>query len=392
MINCVNEKKMVDCTGCGACALVCPKDAISYKEDKLGYIIADIDDARCVSCGRCQRVCHRFVNCDSKNVITHTQSYYGWSCDDRVLKKSTSGGIIHEIANLALENGMKVIGVTYDCNENKAKHIIISRKEDLNKIEGSKYLQSEISDTLKSIDWNEKYLVIGTPCQIYGVYQYASQIEKKDNFIFVDFFCHGYPGYQFWRQYLGEIRSSGIEKLQKVEFRCKERGWGKFLIKITGDNGIYYGDGERDLFNLVFLSDATIHESCFSCKFRFDMLYADIRVGDYWGERFLNNTTGVSVITAHSLRGNEILTRLRDSKKIYIDEIEFDELYRIKAGKTRGYKKIPVYHDKCIGELKRDGIISKKSIRRLRQRRKVVQIVVSIFLNGKKVLNRRRLR
>lgn len=45
------------CCGCGACANICPKGAITMKPDKWGYSYPVVDSSRCVSCGACKKVC-----------------------------------------------------------------------------------------------------------------------------------------------------------------------------------------------------------------------------------------------------------------------------------------------------------------------------------------------
>lgn len=44
-------KNKKTCCGCGACASICPKEAISMKPDNQGFIYPVIDSDLCVSCG-----------------------------------------------------------------------------------------------------------------------------------------------------------------------------------------------------------------------------------------------------------------------------------------------------------------------------------------------------
>lgn len=46
------------CTGCTACSYVCPTKAISMQEDEEGFCYPAIDESKCISCGKCLRVCH----------------------------------------------------------------------------------------------------------------------------------------------------------------------------------------------------------------------------------------------------------------------------------------------------------------------------------------------
>lgn len=44
------------CSTCGACAAVCPRDAISYEITTAGRIYASVNK-ECIDCGLCSKVC-----------------------------------------------------------------------------------------------------------------------------------------------------------------------------------------------------------------------------------------------------------------------------------------------------------------------------------------------
>ena len=46
-----------DCSGCSACASVCPVRAISMKPDEEGFLYPVIDASKCIGCYRCTRTC-----------------------------------------------------------------------------------------------------------------------------------------------------------------------------------------------------------------------------------------------------------------------------------------------------------------------------------------------
>ena len=50
------EKKS-ECCGCTACYAICPKSAITMKEDEEGFEYPVIDSNLCVRCYMCMRVC-----------------------------------------------------------------------------------------------------------------------------------------------------------------------------------------------------------------------------------------------------------------------------------------------------------------------------------------------
>lgn len=50
----INKNK---CTSCTACATICPKKAITIKEDKDGFTYPVIDQEKCIDCGLCKKTC-----------------------------------------------------------------------------------------------------------------------------------------------------------------------------------------------------------------------------------------------------------------------------------------------------------------------------------------------
>lgn len=61
-----------------------------------------------------------------------------------------SGGVFTLLASLVIEKGGIVYGASFN-NENTVEHIEIDKVNDLNKLRGSKYVQSKIGNTYSKI-------------------------------------------------------------------------------------------------------------------------------------------------------------------------------------------------------------------------------------------------
>lgn len=74
---------------------------------------------------------------------------------------------------------------------------------------GSKYIQSIPSGIISQFDKQDKYLVVGTPCQIAGLVKYIETKRfDRNKFLLVDFHCHGVPSYIVWDKYVEYVKNA----------------------------------------------------------------------------------------------------------------------------------------------------------------------------------------
>lgn len=305
----INISKFDHCFGCGVCAAACPKKIISMYINEDGFFSPKVDETRCVECGICLDVCafnHDEICQQSFKPI----STAAWSNDADTRFNCTSGGAAYEIAKLLLADGYKVCGVRYDISQQKAEHIIVTNEEELKLTVGSKYIQSETFSAFSQFKLSEKYFVVGTPCQIDSLRLWIRKRKWEDNFILMDFFCHSVPSVLMWKKYL---EYTGIKNPDIVQFRNKRNGWpDSTTVLITGDGREWFSAlSKGDLFYAFFLGDRCPNECCVKeCKYKQQKSAADIRIGDLWGYKYINNQKGVNSLVAFTHKGSEIIRRL----------------------------------------------------------------------------------
>lgn len=104
--------------------------------------------------------------------IDKLKAYAARNKNKRILEQSSSGGIFTLIANEILERHGVVFGVAFDENYSII-HTYAENKKDCEKFRGSKYVQSQIGDSLKKVkeflEDGRYVLFTGTPCQIEGL-------------------------------------------------------------------------------------------------------------------------------------------------------------------------------------------------------------------------------
>ncbi|MGU8243040.1 Coenzyme F420 hydrogenase/dehydrogenase, beta subunit C-terminal domain [Clostridium perfringens] len=381
------------CTGCGVCATICPTRCIDIKLNNNGFYKASVSEEKCVDCQMCQRVCYKFISTfgdfkikqeESFN-INNSNVYLSYALDNETRLKSSSGGIGTELVKYALDNNCSVCGAEYNYNQNKVNHIIFDSQDGITRIRGSKYIPSSTLDAFSKFDNNKKYLVIGTPCQIYGLRK-SSELKKKDNFIFVDFFCHGTPSLNLWYKYLDYIkREYDIDEIVTLDFRNKDEGWHKFSMKIIGKNGrVYSKNLDEDMFMQFFLQNVDLSESCHDCKLRFNKIYSDIRLGDFWGPKCNNDELGTSIVLSNTAKGEKILKELNgifleevsfEDLKLsqYIEKLEVPKIRTIVQEEIKGIKKIEEIYNENIVPMKRKKIRKYIFIRIINKLKKIAK-------------------
>lgn len=323
-----NISSVHDCYGCGVCATACGRKIIEIGLNEDGFYEPHITDSnKCTNCGICTEVC-AYLHEDLSLQNQEIHPYAAWSKDYLVRRKCSSGGAGFEIGKYLLGQGYKVCGVRYNAEKNRAEHYIATNVEELIPSAGSKYIQSYTVDGFKAINRKEKYLVTGSPCQIDSFRRYIRKFRCEDNFVLLDFFCHGVPSMLVWRKYT-EWAEKQVGKITYASWRNKWTGWhDSWAMGIDGEEHgekINWHDSydmlirgkksyiesrlsQGDMFYQLFLGDCCLGKQCYDhCKYKYNRSSADIRIGDLWGTTYNDNEDGVSGAVAFTEKGNEIL-------------------------------------------------------------------------------------
>lgn len=343
-----NISKIKDCYGCGVCAISCPLRIIEIKQNFKGFwepVI--VDQSRCIECGLCLKNCAYYHDKISVNNIP-IGSYAGWSKDKHIRYISSSGGVCYEICKYFILKGYKVCGVKYDNETNIVAHVICSSIKDLNQITGSKYLQSYTLKGFEELNSKEKFVIIGTPCQIDSIRRYIKNKKIEDNYILIDFFCHGVPSSKLWQKFSNYLNQN-IGKFDSVTWRNKIDGWHKsYRLDIKAFLGEYHHTGQKfdDFFSLYF-SNAALSPACFDkCKYKQEHSSADIRVGDMWGLKYEKNNDGINSILCFTDKGNNAIHEINCVIKSHsLDEVLSGQMKSVPARNVFFYKLNPLIID-----------------------------------------------
>ena len=98
-----------DCSGCEACANICPKNAITMTRDAEGFAYPKINPELCIKCGRCDATCPA-LNFKAKKIDKLPPTFVAIYDDAKILRHSAAGGVFTALSELVLKDGGIIFG------------------------------------------------------------------------------------------------------------------------------------------------------------------------------------------------------------------------------------------------------------------------------------------
>lgn len=308
------------CTGCAACANICPKNCILMRADEEGFLYPEIDEEKCVNCNVCEKVCP--INYPPEDCSVK-EGYVARYNKNDVVKDSTSGGMCTAFADYVFGEGGIVYGAGYD-KDMKVTHMAAYSNVDIKNLRGSKYVQSNINNSYKKIKASlEKGKIVcffGTPCQVAGLKKFLK--KEYDNLITVDLVCHGVSSPKLFEQYTDYLKNKYHSNIKDIRFRNKTYGYHSGTMKIEFESGrTYYGSARVDYMLKAYFSGACSRYSCYQCSYKKEERCSDFTIFDSWHIEKLvdgqkDDDKGYTNIFVHTDKGVRIFREI-SNKLIY---------------------------------------------------------------------------
>lgn len=311
----MEESRKETCCGCSACMCACPVHAIDMQSDNQGFLYPKIKEELCIHCGICEHICPYNENEHSR--ISDLQKVFAVKNKDELTRiHSSSGGFFYELAQDILRKNGFVYGAVFD-EEFKVVHMRGTSKEDICKMQGAKYVQSDLNHVFEAVKKDlledKTVLFTGCPCQVDGLIHYLKNC-KQEKLITCDLVCHGVNSPKLWKDYLTHLKKE--KEIVSISFRDKSLGWRKSSMHIQMEHKDYLENANYDCFYQAFFSGVGLRPSCFACKYANLNRKSDITMGDFWGiEQVypeLDDNKGTSLILLNSDKGKEAFLNIEN--------------------------------------------------------------------------------
>lgn len=328
------------CTGCGLCKSF--KDVSLYNDEK-GYLTPKINHSEI---DFCSKVCpaggkalDRYQNGTIWGIYRNVA--LGWSLDNEIRKKSSSGGVLTTLCIYILENHLVdgVIQTRRAIEDIRKTETIVSRtKEDVLSCMGSRYTTSSPLMNLNELLRNgERYAFVGKPCDVSALRLYMDEVnpELKSQIKYLfSFFCAGQPSLHANNKLVKALGGEKLEECQDLQYRGN--GWPGYATLTKKDGSKQQMDYETSWMKIL---GRDVRKICRFCADGTGEL-ADISCGDAWylGENNRPDFTerpGRNVIFARTEQGEHLLREVIESGQI------ISEVFEPEQG---GLKKMQPYH------------------------------------------------
>ena len=332
------------CIGCGICAALCPKTALTIVEcEETGMYLPRLDSSKCIHCGICLRICPGnepdFRKLSSMifsqkpkcpTVGNYISCYSGYAVNRNTRFKSTSGGLISALAAFALEDGIADgVLVTRANSQNplRPRSFIARSKEDVMSAMGSKYCPVSLDSALDEIlETDGRYIIVGLPCHIQGIRKAQILNKKLKNRISLVFglVCNHTPTFHATDFLLKKFNISD-DRITKLDYRTN--GWPGYMKIVIDDcaehfipfSSLYYWGY---VFQKFFWP-----KRCMVCNDKLCQL-ADIIFMDAWLPEFSSDRTGSSLIIVRSKKGELFVSKAIEREIVKLQPISVENVLR----------------------------------------------------------------
>lgn len=320
-----------DCTGCTACVAACPVDCIKMVVDEEGFLYPE-SDSRCISCGKCQRVC------PSRNQRVMDKGFVqkAFACktkEKEVWLQSSSGGAFTEICTAWNEGKVFIAGAAWDGLE--VMHTCVQGLDNIGKLCKSKYIASNMGRTFldmkEYLESGKRVVFCGTPCQVIGLKNFLG--IDYENLLTIDLICHGVGSPTVFKECIKAIEKKFHCSVSRYEFRAKRNTYTQNHIQrlITKSHKTFLI--ENDYYMQLFLNQLCLRPCCGeNCKYRNQNRTGDFTIGDFkkLGKVFpklCGEKGNYSTIIVNNEKADKLLPILRKRLVMYECDLNYIKKY-----------------------------------------------------------------
>jgi len=307
--------------------------------NSAGFLVAEVDNSRCIDCGLCLEVCpgkglpSNIPEFDDAFWGHNISAYLGHANDVELWKNGQSGGIVSALLLFLLEADLidGAIVNNFDLQKKRPSAIIARNRADIVGAQGSIYAQSAVNEV--ALKTRERVAAVVLGCQAEGIMlSRINKVHHPSPTYTIGLMCAGnYSGKMIDRL----LSKSKLDKERSTSFKFRDKhevGWpGDLAVKTSTASyrvrrdvpGAVRSEGDMEFTRI------RSHYWNYRCLFCFDQMnvFSDVVVGDPWGVNDANKELGESVFIARTTKGEKIIEDAILNKMIIARPLDIETVY-----------------------------------------------------------------
>lgn len=332
--------EQIYCTRCGCCVSACPQGCIYI--DKY-----PVRGEGCIECGLCEKVCPG-TGIDLKETAEllfegeyheyagrFVKAYTGYSTDDSIREKATSGGVVTSLLVYLLEKGFVdgALVVSFDDDSWKTKYVVATSRDEIIESAQTKYQVTPLDIRLKDLE-PERIAIVGLPCVVEGMRKMQEHSAQGGKVvILIGLFCWVNMEKEA-TEFLLKKLNCDVSDVQSVEYRSGDY-LGGFKVQLKNGDIEFLGKECYNILPLLFAPERCLY----CCDFTNEL--ADISVGD---AKSVHSKKGCTFIITRSEKGERILKGCEEAGYICTEHCEIEDILESESSavffKKGAYKRI----------------------------------------------------
>lgn len=322
-----------DCTGCGICSTICPKDCIDFSIDTNKGVIRPIaDNNKCIDCNKCIKVCpvnnNEIAKATPPFIGKYQKVFAAYSNNQSIRKACASGGFITSFLCYMLEKGYADAALVSKREGTTGHSFLATTKEEIIEAKTSIYAPVDYSTGIKELIETKlsKIIVVGLPCHIQAITNLRKINKAIDSKILmtISIVCGKTPTINAY-QYIAT--KNGFDYDSIISVKNRGGGWPGYMT-IRHKNGEYKVSYKSNMsMGMVLSSPFMCNSGCLSCVDGVGIT-ADLSVCDAWNEKYTKqNSDGWNFVLAKTDLALQYLSNPDIAQYIHLETETFEHFY-----------------------------------------------------------------
>lgn len=337
LVKCPVKIPVSQCSACGACEAVCPRDAIRMEPDAYGFLHPVVDETLCDECGWCSDAC---IKRGQRHLVQFADESYPrfYTAKGKESRAGAYSGVFGQLVRYLVKERDAVVFGSILNEELKPVVVWTQDVQMAERFAEKRYLINDTKAAFRKVkeflDANRFVLYTGSACECAGLRGYLKRHYPK--LFLCELLCHETISNRTFGLYADMLSRRKDSKLTDIRFGdfTAGTGAGRAVLCTQYENGesgrLNYG---KSKYMQMIEQQLLVNEACANCSYLGKKRVGDITLADFQKNipDLPKAWQNVSVVMVGTAKGGRVFDQLSG---VAAASVEFDSILRFLYKKT----------------------------------------------------------